>query len=115
MCCASCDWRGSGIAGLRPGEWARGGGERLGARIRELGTLGERLEARVRELSTLGVCDLALKHDEVLEREQIAIGIKPPEKDDLIAELQALHEDVLTYRNGEPLDVDRDHEAMWEE
>lgn len=56
-----------------------------------------------------------LAEDDLLEREQIEIAIKPPKKDDLIAELQALHEDILTYRNGEPLDIDRDLEAMREE
>lgn len=56
-----------------------------------------------------------LTEDDLLEREQIEVAIKPPEKDDLIAELRALHEDILTYRNGEPLDIDRDLEAMRKE
>lgn len=56
-----------------------------------------------------------LAEDDLLEQEQIEITIKPPEEDDLIAELQGLHEDILTYRNGDPVDVDRDLEAMREE
>lgn len=63
----------------------------------------------------LAAIEQQLAEDDLLEREQIEIAIKPPEREDLIAELQALHEDILTYRNGEPLDVDRALEAVREE
>ncbi len=56
-----------------------------------------------------------LAEDDLLEQEQIEITIRPAEKDSLIAKLRALHEDILAYRDGEPLDVDRDREAMREE
>lgn len=77
------------------------------------------LAAAKHEIPVTQYCLAAIKQqlaeDDLLEREQIEIAIKPPKKDDLIAELQALHEDILTYRNGEPLDIDRDPEAMREE
>lgn len=53
-----------------------------------------------------------LAEDDLLERQEIEIAIKPLEKNDLIPELRALHDDILTYRNGEPIDVDRHLSAV---
>lgn len=47
-----------------------------------------------------------LAEDDVLERQQIQIAVKQPDENDLLPELEALHGDVLRYRDGEPLDVD---------
>lgn len=56
-----------------------------------------------------------LAEDDVLERDAIEIAIKPPEKNDLIPELRALHDDILTYRDGESIDIDRHLSAVREE
>jgi uncharacterized protein (DUF1778 family) len=56
-----------------------------------------------------------LAEDDVLERQQIEIAVKQSDENDLIAKLQALHDDVLRYRDGEPLDVDRHLIAVREE
>lgn len=56
-----------------------------------------------------------LAEDDMLEREQIEIPIKPPKEDNLIAKLQALHKKILSYRGGEPLDIDQNLEKMRKE
>lgn len=53
-----------------------------------------------------------LAEDDVLERRQIEITIKPEPEDDLIAELRELHADIRQYRGGKPLDIDQDLEEM---
>lgn len=55
----------------------------------------------------LAAIEQRLAEDDLLERYQIEIAVKEPDQDDLISELRALHDDVLKYRDGEPLDVDR--------
>ncbi len=78
-----------------------------------------KLAAARQDIPVTQYCLAAIKQqlaeDDLLEQEQIEIAIKPPDKDDLIAGLQELHEDILIYRNGEPLDVDQDLETMREE
>ena len=46
-----------------------------------------------------------LLEDDVLEREQIEIPIRKPEKD-MLADLRALREAILADRGGKPLEVD---------
>lgn len=47
-----------------------------------------------------------LAGDDLLEREQIQIQIKPSKEYDLIADLRALQEQIKTRRGGKPIDVD---------
>jgi hypothetical protein len=57
-----------------------------------------------------------LADDDVLEEAQVTIAVKPNQPDDtLIAELRALHQEILAYRGGEWIDVDAELAAMREE
>ena len=77
------------------------------------------LAAAKHNVSITSYCLAAIKQklaeDDLLERNQIEITITQRDEDDLIADLQALHEDILAYRDGEPLDVDRALEQTREE
>ena len=55
-----------------------------------------------------------LAEDDMLEREQVEIPIKPTNSRDenLVADLRALHEEIKEYRSGKPIDVDRVLEQM---
>jgi uncharacterized protein (DUF1778 family) len=57
-----------------------------------------------------------LAEDDVLERERIEIPVDPTQTEDeaLVADLRALHEEIRTYRDGEPIDVGRELELMRE-
>jgi hypothetical protein len=58
-----------------------------------------------------------LADDDLLEEEQIHIPVTPAKQrdDTLIAELRALHQNILAYRKGELIDVDTELEQMREE
>ncbi len=77
------------------------------------------LAAAKRNISVTSYCLAAIKQklaeDDLLERNRIEIAIRPRNGDDLIADLEALHEEILAYRGGEPLDVDRALEGVREE
>lgn len=47
-----------------------------------------------------------LAEDDLLEREQIEIPIKPPKDDNLITNLRVLREKILARRSGKPIDMD---------
>jgi hypothetical protein len=47
-----------------------------------------------------------LSDDDMLEREQVEIPIKPTQDDDLIRDLRALREAILAERGGQLIDVD---------
>jgi hypothetical protein len=54
-----------------------------------------------------------LADDDLLERERIEILINPAgQNDTLIADLRALHQEILAYREGKLIDVDEELEAM---
>jgi hypothetical protein len=55
-----------------------------------------------------------LVEDNMLERKQVEGPVQSSEKDNVIAELRILHQDILTYRNAELLDIDRDLTAVRE-
>jgi uncharacterized protein (DUF1778 family) len=56
-----------------------------------------------------------LAEDDLLEREQIEIPVKPTQAEDLIAELRALQEQIKAERDGQLIDVDRALEQTREE
>ncbi|MBI3943194.1 MAG: hypothetical protein HY326_09295 [Chloroflexi bacterium] len=56
-----------------------------------------------------------LLEDDILEAEQIEIPVKKTRDTDLIAELKALHADILAYRGGKPLDIDAAIDQLREE
>jgi hypothetical protein len=56
-----------------------------------------------------------LEEDDLLEREQIEIPVKPIQDEVLIAELRALQEQIKAERGGKLIDVDRALEQIREE
>ena len=56
-----------------------------------------------------------LKDDDMLERAQIEIWVNPHQQDNLIEDLQALHNSILDKRDGKIIDVDPILEAVREE
>jgi uncharacterized protein (DUF1778 family) len=55
-----------------------------------------------------------LADEDMLEREQIEITIKPPPREDLVAKLDALHERILARRGGRPIELDIIHQVREE-
>lgn len=55
-----------------------------------------------------------LIEDNLLERKQGEGPVQSSKKDNVIAELRTLHQDILTYRNAELLDIDHDLTAVRE-
>jgi hypothetical protein len=47
-----------------------------------------------------------LAEDEVLEAEQIVIDVEPQPYEALATTVRAIHEEILAYRQGVPVDVD---------
>jgi hypothetical protein len=56
-----------------------------------------------------------LADDDLLEHEQITIPVAPPQTDTLIEELRALHQEILAYRGGKLIDIDKELETMRDE
>jgi hypothetical protein len=58
-----------------------------------------------------------LADDDLLEETQVQITVTPTkhDTDTLIADLRALHQEILAYRGGEWVDVDTELEKMREE
>jgi hypothetical protein len=58
-----------------------------------------------------------LADDDLLEAEKVEIVVTPGKHNDdtLIADLRTLHQEILSYRKGELLDVDAELEEMREE
>jgi hypothetical protein len=58
-----------------------------------------------------------LADDDLLEATKVEITITPVKQDDdtFIADLRALHQEILVYRKGELIDVDTELEKMREE
>jgi uncharacterized protein (DUF1778 family) len=58
-----------------------------------------------------------LADDNLLEEAQVEITVTPTKQnnDSLIADLRALHQEILAYREGEWIDVDAELEKMREE
>lgn len=73
------------------------------------------LAAAKRNVSITSYCLAAIKQklaeDDLLERDQIEIATTQRDEDDLIADLQALHAEILAYRGGQLLDINRGLEA----
>ena len=65
----------------------------------------------------LNAIEQQLADDEVLEASEVRIPVTSPQpnSDHLIAELRALHEEILAYREGKWIDVDAELEQMREE
>jgi hypothetical protein len=55
-----------------------------------------------------------LSDDDMLETEQVEIAVTPAKHTDdtLIADLRALHQEILAYRGGKGIDVDAELEQM---
>lgn len=53
-----------------------------------------------------------LADDGLLEAEEITIPVTPASVDDWLAQIRALHQDILAERGGEPIDVDAELEQM---
>lgn len=66
-----------------------------------------------------GAVQERLTEDNLLDQASITIPISPKsefEQDQhLITDLRALHQEMMAYRQGQPLDLDADLEAMREE
>ncbi|MSP12184.1 MAG: hypothetical protein EXR62_04410 [Chloroflexi bacterium] len=77
------------------------------------------LAAAKREIAVTEYCLEAIKQqlleDDILEAEQIEIPVKKTKDTDLIAELEALHADILAYRGGKPVEIDAVIDQLREE
>ena len=47
-----------------------------------------------------------LADDDMLDQDTVEIRIKPLARDDQLVRLRTLHEEIMAYRSGEPLDVE---------
>ena len=77
------------------------------------------LAAASQDIAVTQYCLEAIKQqlaeDDMLERDTIEIQIKPASDEDLVGDLRALHEEIMTYRGGRLIDVDQGLEQVREE